>query len=326
MAEAVTNDDPAAWWDFDANDAPEPDAPEPWRSEGKPILNGLMEHVPTATDRRPWQAGHELHIQGLGGLVSKERRRFTILGHGEYSNHIGGCRKLVADTQSIRTLKHLTVSIGKGEDPPDVDVPWGRDSLTVDNDAEMTFGSRTLMMSGFVTRNWNGGVMRLASMEGVICGGPFIRLIASPSSTLSGLMTGDVYGACARVSAVRTYLAVLHYRAAAKASWAVGMYVRNATFTIEPVINVPTQGLPVSDIGRKLARMAKMLEIARMLCPVLDIFLGLATLIPMGIYALVSLIAGIVKKPNPLPMAGPPRLRTMNVGTHMEIYGSFLCM
>ena len=320
MAEAV-KDDPAAWWDFDTNDAP-----ESWREKGTPILNGLVQHVPVAKDRRPWQEGHELHMQGLGGLVSKERRHFTILGHGEYSNHIGGCRKLVANSQSMRTLKHLTVSIAKGDNAPDVDAPWGRDSLTVDGDAEMTFGSRTLMMSGFVTRNWNGGVMRLASMEGVICGGAFLRLIASPSATMSGLMTGDVYGGCARVAGVRTYLAVLHYRAAQTAAWASGVYVRKTTFTIEPVINVPTQGRPMSDIGRILARLGKMLSIARMLCPVLDIFLGLVTLVPMGIYALVALIAGIVKKPNPLPMAGPPRLRTMNIGQRLEDFGSFLAV
>lgn len=320
MAEAV-KDDPAAWWDFDANDAP-----KSWRPEGTPILNALMQHVPMATDRRPWQEGHELHMQGLGGLVSKERRHFTILGHGDYSNHIGGCRKLVANTQSMRTQKHLTVSVAKGKSAPDVDAPWGRDSLTVDGDAEMTFGSRTLMMAGFVTRNWNGGVMRLASMEGVICGGAFLRLIASPSATLSGLMTGDVYGGCARAASVRTYLAVLHYRAAATAAWASGVYVRNTTFTIDPVTNVPTQGLPMTDIGKILARLGKMLEIARMLCPVLDIFLGLVMLIPMGIYALAALIAGIVKSPNPLPPAGPPRLRTMNVGTHLEDCGAFLAV
>ena len=316
-----TPDDPGAWWDFEANDAP-----ESWRPAGTSILNGLMQQVPTATDHHPWQAGHELHMQGLGGLVDKANRHFTLVGQGEYANHIGGCRKIVAEVQSIETHRHLTVSIGKGESAPEADVPWGRDSLTVDGDAEMSFGSRTLMMSGFVTRNWNGGVMRLASMEGVICGGAFLRLIASPSATLSGLMTGDVYGGCARVSTVRTYLAVLHYRAAAAAAWTMGVYVRNATFTIEPVVGVLSQAKPVSDIGRILARLGKMLEIARMLCPVLDIFGGVLSAIPMGIYALIALIAGIVKTPNPLPMAGPPRLRQMNVGVRVENYGAFLAV
>lgn len=125
---------------------------------------------------------------------------------------------------------------------------------------------------------------------------------------------------------VRTYLGLLHYRAAQTAAWASGSYTRRTTFTIEPVVNVPTQGIPLTDIGKKLARLAKMLAIARMLCPVLDIFLGLVTLIPMGIYAFIAVIAGIVKTPNPLPMVGPPRLRTMNVGTYVPCYGSFLAV
>lgn len=282
-----------------------------------------MQHVPSASDKRPWQAGHGLHIQGLGGLVSKERRHFTILGHGAYANHIGGCRTLVANSQTIRTTKELTTSIGRGDNAPAVDVPWGRDSLTVDGDAEITVGSRLVMMSGFVERNWNGGVMRLASMEGVICGGAFVRLIASPSATLSGLMSGDVYGGCARVAAVRTYLAVLHYRAAATAAWACGLYYRNATFTVEPVIGSPAAGGPVSALAAKLARLARMLEVARMLCPVLDILVGVVTFVPMGIYALYSLIAGIVKTPTPIPPAGPPRVRVRNSGLELE---SFLSM
>jgi len=302
---------------------PNGNPPEPWRAEGTPILEALMKHVPRETDRRPWQAGHALHIQGLGGLVSKERRHFTILGHGEYSNHIGGCRTLVAGSQAIRTTRDLTTSIGRSDDAPDVDVPWGRDSLTVDGNADNTFGSRLVMMSGFVERNWNGGVMRLASMEGAICGGAFLRLIASPSATISGLMTGDVYGGCARVAAVRTYLAVLHHRAAAPAAWAVGVYSRNATFTVEPVIGSPSAGAPVAALAAKLARLGRMLSIARMLCPVLDIFVGLVSMVPLGIFALYGLIAGVIKKPVPIPPAGPPRVRQRHRGVELE---SFLSM
>ena len=300
--------------------------PEYWRPEGMPILDGLMKHVPHSTDKRPWQAGHGLHIQGLGGLVSKERRHFTILGHGEYSNHIGGCRTLVADSQSIRTNKELSTSIDRGDNAPDVDVSWGRDSLTVDGDAEITFGSRLIMMSGFIDRNWNGGVMRLASMEGVICGGAFLRLIASPSATISGLMTGDVYGGCARVAAVRSYLAVLHYRAAATAVWAVGAYSRNATFVVEPIIGTPAAGAPVSNLMAKLARLNRMLSAVRMVCPVLDILVGVVSIIPMGIYALYGLIAGVIKKPIPIPPAGPPRVRHRNRGVELETFLSQMVM
>ncbi|MCY3811467.1 MAG: hypothetical protein OXH15_06705 [Gammaproteobacteria bacterium] len=305
---------------LDANGEP------PWRTAGTPILNALLDHVPSATDRRPWQAGHVLHIQALGGLVSKERRRYTILGHGEYYNQIGGCRTLAADSQTLETTADLTTSVGEGDAAPDVDAPWGRDSLTVDGDAEITVGGRMVMLSGFATRNWNGGVMRLASMEGVICGGAFLRLIASPSVTLSGMMTGDVYGGCARVAAVRCYLAVLHYRAAAAAAWANGVYVRNATFVIEPLIGTPSAGTPPSRMAAKLARMGQVLSAARMVCPPLDIFVGVATFVPMGLYGLYGLIAGIVKRPNPIPPAGPPRTRVQNVGVNLQSCTSMLVM
>ena len=294
--------------------------PEAWRDKDKSILEALLRHVPRETGLRPWQPGHGLHIQGLGGVVSKERRHFTILGHGTYASHIGGCRTLVADRQTIRTTKDSSMSIGRSDDAPDVDAPWGRDSLTVDGDAEITFGSRLTLMSGFIERNWNGGVMRLASMEGVICGGAFLRLIASPSATLSGLMTGDIYGGCARTAAVRSYLAVLHYRAAQAAAWAVGVYSRNATFVVEPLIGSPSAGGPVSSIAEKLARLGKVLSVARMVCPPLDIFVGVLTAVPMGIYALFKLVAGVIKKPIPIPPAGPPRVRNRNRGLALETF------
>lgn len=298
--------------------------PAPWRPEGTPILNALLDHVPSATDKRPWQAGHGLHIQGIGGLVSKERRRFTILGHGDYANQIGGCRTLVASSQTIETTKEITTSVGRGENAPDLDVPWGRDSLTVNGNADITVGSRLVMMSGIVNRNWNGGVMRLASMEGVICGGAFLRLIASPSVTLSDLMSGDVYGGCARVAAVRTYLAVVHYRAAATAAWASAVYMRHATFVVEPLVGSPSAGGPVGNIAAKLARLGRILSVARMICPPLDIFIGLVTFLPFGIYALYGLIAALIKKPNPIPPSGPPRVRNQTVGVNAQAFASML--
>lgn len=296
----------------------------PWRPEGKPILNALMDHVPGGA--RPWQAGHGLDVRGLGGLVSRERRRYTIVGGGDYANYIGGGQRVVAGTQSLRTGGHLTVGIGKREDAGDDagdDVPWGRDSLTVDGDARLSFHSRTLSMTGVVMRNWNGGVMRLASMEGVICGGAFLRLIASPSVTMGGMVTGDVYGGCARVAAVRTNLALLHYRAAAAAAWATGIYVRNTSATIEPVVNVPTQGVTMGKLASRLARLNKAVDVARMLCAPLDILLGVALLIPLGIYALIRLIMSMVSTPNPVPPTGPPRTRVMNVGVYIANTGMF---
>ena len=316
MATDSTNDPNARW-------RLEEEPPEAaWRAAGKPILNALMEHVPTATDRRPWVPGYELRIQGQGRLVSKEQRRYTIVGHGQYSNHIGGCRTLTAGTQSIRTTEHIKASIGRSDDAPDRDVSWGTDRLHVKGNADLHFGSRDVIMSGIVNRTWHGGVMRLASMEGMICGGAFLRLIAGPAMTPSGMMTGDVYGGAARVSAVRSYLAVLQYRAASSAAWAAGVYVRNATFVIEPVVGTPSANAPVAGLLAKLARLAKVLAVVRMLCPVIDILIGLFMLVPMGLAALAGLIAGIVKTPNPVPPSGPPRMRTQNIGLHQSAMAS----
>ena len=90
-------------------------AVERWRPAGTPMLNALLTHVPGETDRRPWQPGMELNVHGQGGLVSNDRRRYTIIGHGEYANHVGGCRTLAANKQGIRTTKQLTTRITRGE-------------------------------------------------------------------------------------------------------------------------------------------------------------------------------------------------------------------
>lgn len=297
-------------------------AAERWRPAGTPMLNALLEHVPGETDRRPWQPGVELNLNGQGGLVSRDRRRFTIVGHGEYANHVGGCRTVAANRQGMRTTKQLITRVAPGESATGRNTT-GRDSLTVDGDAELTFGGRLVMMSGILNRQWNGGVMRLASMEGVICGGGFLRLIASPSATLSGLNTGDVYGGCARVSAVRSYLAVLQYRAAQTATWTSAIYNRTATFVVEPVVGTPSAN-PASNTASKLARLGRTFEMARMLCPVLDILVGVVTFVPMGLYAIYKLISSVVRKPVAAPLTGPPRIRTLTAPVRVSSYQSMV--
>ena len=146
------------------------------------------------------------------------------------------------------------------------------------------------MLIGILNRQWNGGVMRLASMEGVICGGGFLRLIASPSATISGINSGDVYGGCARVAVVRSYLAVLQYRAAQTATWASAIYNRTATFVVEPVVGSPSATSsptprPKLPVGRTPSRGAHALPV-----------LGhpgrcRSRFVPFGIYAIYKLIS-----------------------------------
>ena len=275
--------------------------------------------APPRTILPPWQRGYELNIHGHGGFVGKERRHYTIVGRSEYLNHVDGHRTLTAGSQEIRCAKNQTIAITPPKGDSHADGPWGRDKLTVKGKADYRLGSRILIMSGTVNRTWHGGVVRLSCMEGVICGGVFVRTIASPSATMSALMSGDVYGGCARVSVARTYLAVLQYRAAQAAVWAAGLYVRNATFVIEPLVSSPAAGTPKSALASKLARLARIANVVRMVCPLADILAGILTL-PLAVVGIVSLIAGIVRKPTPIPPSGPPRLRTRNVGVSAETF------
>ena len=339
--------DSIGWWalESDAQAAP-------WRSSGNSLLEDLHD-VPAGDEDRTtfaWQPGYELTVQGHGGFVSRERRRYTLVGHrGRYLNNVGGHQTVVAGSQSNRVKDERVVSIERPDETSGMDAPWGLDRLAVKGDARYEFGSRTLMMSGIVERNWNGGVMRLASMEGIVCGGAMTRVIGGPSATLSGMATGDVYGGIARVSAVRSYLSVLHYRAAKAAAWAMGYYMRNATFTIEPMFSPPAGMVPKANTAAKMNRLQRVMsraskaarklakavartkaargakavgEGARMVCPLVDIIAGVAAL-PFAIIGIIGLIRTLAGsgKPIPIPPAGPARVRNRS-GVNVSQFAS----
>ena len=274
-------------------------------------------------------------------------------------NRVDRHQKLTAENQSSRVALDRMVSVERPDDVLDLDASWGVDRLVVGGSASYRVGSRTLMMSGSVNRLWDGGVVRMACMEGVICAGVFARVIAGPSATLSGMMTADVYGGCARVSAVRAYVALLQYRAAKSAAWASGVYVRHATFVIEPIVGSPSQGTPASRFSAKMARLAMLStragkmarrvtrmtqrigktrawraaaragrgiksgsDATRTVCPVADIIAGLVTL-PLAFIGIAMFFANFVKKPIAVPSEpGPPRMRTRTTGTSMESFSS----
>jgi len=142
-------------------------------------------------------------------------------------------------------------------------------------------------------------------------------------ATMSGLNTGDVYGGCARVAAVRSYLAVLQYRAAQTTTWTSAIYNRTATFVVEPVVGSPSAN-PVSNTASKLARLGRTFAMARMLCPVLDILVGVVTFVPFGLYAIYRLISSVVKKPVAVPLTGPPRVRIQTAPVRVSSYQSMV--
>lgn len=325
VGESLSDDLPATTSEFDAGGwwGLESDTPAAaWKDAHSSHLENLL-RVPSmhgSPDSPPWEPYYELEVRGFGGLVSKDRDRYTLVGHdGHFVNQIKGARTVTADYHSTRVRRHRTDTVS------------GRDRLVVEGDASYEFKSRTLMMSGSVTRDWRGGIMRLASMEGVICGGAMTRVIAGASGTVSGMMTGDVYGAIGRASGTRIYLAVLQYRAAQQAAWALGCWIRNTTFTIVPVVPPAHTPTPAGKAAGKMARLTKaarkaakatrkVVEGARMICPVVDILLGVLSL-PFAIIGVGMFIKMLVTR-NKVPPAGPPRVENRNVAMTLEVYAS----
>ena len=165
-------------------------------------------------------------------------------------------------------------------------------------------------MSGTLTRRFLGGFIKAAPMEGVICGGAFVRTIGGPSANLSGLATGDVYGGAARAALSRTRIALVHYRAAHFAAWFSVFHGRTANFVITPIVSTRQQESR-SGAARKLARLSKALNVARMFCPLLDIASGVIGLVGGLGFGLFKLIRNKIKgKPPPPPTETVPRVRT----------------
>ena len=194
-------------------------------------------------------------------------------------------------------------------------VAWGDDKLAVTGNADFKVHERMTLLTGINTRYervWNGAIMRMAGMEGVICAGFYLRIIMPISATISALCTGDVYGGSARASLVRVNLAGLGYRSVEACVWAIGFYYRSTAFTIEPIIGTPTQHQPAKNIFRKIGRL--MLA----LCPFLDLAVGAFSFFyqllktPFDlIYAGVRKALGVKKAK---PPAGPPRSRVRTMG------------
>ena len=299
-----------------------------WRRPGQTRLDALLDFVPRwgrPPGVTPWEPGHEIRIQSLGGIVSKERRRYTIVGHGEFHRSVLKHRNwTINSSQKMTHSKSHTVVIGgpgtasstdtdeSGDAPGAPSIERGRDTLEVRGDARLEFHSRTIMMSGFVTRRLENGVVRMASLEGVICGGAFVRAVAGPSANMSPLCSGDVYGGGARSAINRSMLALLHYRAAAAAAWASGVYVRASNIVVEPLLSAPSSPGPRSMILAKLARLAaaanKVLTPLRAVLAPLDILIGLITFVPMLFFGLGMLALSLIRAPIPIPPMGPPRV------------------
>ena len=319
-AETAEAEAEAKWWD---NDAITPG--DSWKDSDRSHLENLI-NVPglnaDAGDPVPWVGKGELQLRGVGGIESRERRAYTLVGRGGvYGSHVEGNRTLNTVYRESKVGGPRTETIEH------------TDELNVLGNASYRFKARGIMMTGNIEKTWNGGVMKAASMEGVICGGVMVRTIGGAAMTLGGMATGDVYIGVARAAGMRLYIAQLLYRSTSgAAAWAIGLWVRNTTFTIVPVTMAPAPGQkPAGNAAQKMSRLnrtarkvAKGLKAAatvgRMVCPVIDILLGLLSilLIPFGIRAMVK----AYKQAKVQPLVAAPRLETRNAALTLETYGS----
>lgn len=163
------------------------------------------------------------------------------------------------------------------------------------------------MMSGTIDQSWEGSVTRLVGMEGVICGGAFVRTYAGVAATMASMVTGDVFGGCARASAARMHGAIMNFRSWEGASvWGIGCYVRKCTAVVEPAVGSVSQ-----DASTK-SRAAKLMKLATNVCPFVGILMAPFAIV-FGILGLIRSIKAksLLKIP---PPAGPPRVLTRTTG------------
>ena len=243
--------------------------------------------------RDPWHGDERLRVAAAGGIVLRERA--TAVLARAYTDTVEGDSRTQVSGDFERTV----------DGDASLDVEGGTDALDVEGEAAIEFDERMVRMSGTIERNWTGSITRMAGMEGIICGGAYTKVHAGPSMTVSALATGDVYGACARFAGARVHVAGLHYRAARVAMWNTGAYVRSAGTVVEPLIGSPGPGGPAKSLKAKAARIMK--GVGAVL-PFVDIAMGVVAL-PAGI---AMLIASAVRKKQPEPPAGPPRVRMRN--------------
>ena len=276
----------------------------------------------------PWIAGSHLEVQAQGLLVSRDTVRERRVGapegeKGAYTSQVLGSREVRCDTHESQCEGARYVIVAKPEEGEGAgDVPYGENVLEVADEAEIRFKSRTTMMSGVLERTYKGGFIKAAPMEGVMCAGAFTRVIAGPSATASALASSDVYGASAKTAAVRIQMALMHYRACAGAARTHALYVRNATFAIEPIVSVHAQ-TQQGAAAAKLARLGKVLGVAKMFCPLLDIACGLAGFVAGMGAGLFGLIRRAIKGPKPPPpQVTTPRIHVRNCGATNESFST----
>ncbi len=270
-----------------------------WLPTQSTTLDSLLDIVNAPAEAEPpWRAGFRLEFSSFGGIRSLENRSIGVALEDYTSNVRGNLTQEItanydsdfANATSYRFARDDELLDGQEETQGDTsfeapEANWGTDSLSVTGPASFRFHERLVLMTGTVTKQWMGGVVRFAGTEGIICGGVFTRVFAGPSVHLSALATGDVYGGAARVSAARIHIAGFGYRSSDLCNWAAGFSGRFTNITLIPGVPVPPKQ------GRVAKALGKAYKLAGALLPFVEIIGGIL----MFLKTIVMLLASLVK-------------------------------
>jgi len=266
----------------------------------------------------PWHPQSMFDLAASGGVHIREKHRETIAGQ-MYQRHVAGDQKVdVGGDSNLRVRgSHMVLMQSEEASPFGGDMPitkYGPDTLHVKGDAEWHAGEKTTLGAGNVERHWLGGIVRMIGMEGVICGGVFLKTFTGVSTTIAPLASGDVYGGAAHTAGVRVRgSAPMGYRSTELAAWACNYYRRACVAMTEPAEGTPAKN-PRTGKGEKALRLAMGMN------PLFDIGMGLA--------GAVAGLAGLAKsaynklndrKEEPEGNTGAPRTLVRTVGGIQQI-------
>ena len=260
----------------------------------KPIPLDVLLAPQTWVGEMPWTPGYDLELRACGGAYLRDESRYTIAKES-YKTFVSGNRSAeVANSQKLVVDYNLSDSID------------GEDRLKVEGDANIHAKERLIIGKGNINRLWEGGIVRLIGMEGVICGGLAEKFFFAGAVNLAPLVSGDVYGGGVHAAGIRMHMAgKMGYRSSERARWAAGVFIRSGTQTIEPIADSRQQ-------NKMRGSWAKAGRIGLGLCPILDILWGVGTA-PIFLTIAIIGLAKSWKKPPP-PPKGPPRVHNRTVG------------
>jgi len=264
-----------------------------WYPEAPTSIQALKA-IPGWKGGTPWSEKHQLEIIANGGLYSRDRRRLQVAGN-IFTATVNGDRNVeVTRDHRLEVEGNATFSV------------QGADALKVAGDADWHAHDRMTLGAGNLQRRWEGPILRMIGMEGIICGGAFLKTFTGVSTTMAPLASGDVYGGAVRAAGARARMhGTMGYRSSEMCMWNCGVFQRMCATLIEPIVNTPRQDPPRN-------MLLKAGRIGMGLCPLADILFGLLSA-PVTMAMAARNFRKNRGKP-PAPPAGPPRVHMRTVG------------